>query len=43
MVPGRKQTGWPRADFFKVRAVDQREFLLKHDLEADEWFPGQQW
>ncbi len=34
---------WPRADYFKVRAADQREFLLKHDLEADEWFLGQQW
>lgn len=34
---------WPRADYFKVRAVDEREYLLKHDLEADEWFLGQQW
>ena len=34
---------WPRADHFKVRAVDEREYLLKHDLEADEWFLGQQW
>ena len=33
---------WPRADYFKVRAVDEREYLLKHDLEADEWFLGQQ-
>ena len=29
---------WPRADYFKVRGADQREYLLKHDLEADGWF-----
>jgi hypothetical protein len=34
---------WPRADYFKVRAVDEREYLLKHDLESDEWYLGQQW
>jgi len=34
---------WPRADYFKVRGVDEREYLLKHDLEADDWFLGQQW
>lgn len=34
---------WPRADYFKVRASDKREYLLKHDLEADEWFLGMQW
>ena len=34
---------WPRPDYFKVRAVNEREYLLKHDLEADEWFLGQQW
>ena len=34
---------WPRADYFKVRAVDGGEYLLKHDLESDEWFLGQQW
>lgn len=34
---------WPRADYFKVRAVDRREYLLKHDLESDEWFLGQRW
>jgi GTPase SAR1 family protein len=34
---------WPRADYFKVRAVDERDYLLKHDLESDEWFLGQQW
>ena len=34
---------WPRADYFKVRAEDGRFYLLKHDLESDEWFLGQQW
>lgn len=34
---------WPRPDYFKVRAVDDREYLLKHDLESDEWFLAQQW
>lgn len=35
---------WPRADYFKVQAMaDEREYLLKHDLESDEWFLGPQW
>ena len=34
---------WPRADYFKVRASDTREYLLKHDLESDEWFLGKSW
>ena len=34
---------WPRADYFKVRGGDGREYLLKHDLESYEWFLGQQW
>ena len=34
---------WPRADYFKVWAADEREYLLKHDLESDEWFLGQHW
>ena len=34
---------WPRADYFKVRGSDQREYLLKHDLESDEWYLGRQW
>jgi hypothetical protein len=34
---------WPRADYFKVRGGDQRDYLLKHDLEAGEWFLGRQW
>jgi hypothetical protein len=34
---------WPRADYFKVHSTNGREYLLKHDLETDEWFLGQQW
>jgi len=34
---------WPRADYFKVRGVDQHQYLLKHDLESDEWFLGRRW
>ena len=34
---------WPRADYFKVRAGDLREYLLKHDLESDAWFLAGQW
>jgi len=35
--------GWPRADYFKVRGADGHEYLLKHDLEADEWLTGRRW
>lgn len=34
---------WPRADYFKVRGADQREHLLKHDQETDEWFLCRSW
>jgi hypothetical protein len=34
---------WPRANYFKVRGTDQREYLLKHDQESDEWYLGRQW
>jgi len=34
---------WPRADYFKLRGTDEHEYLLKHDLESDEWFLGRQW
>jgi hypothetical protein len=32
------QPGWPRADYFSIRDADQREHLLEHDLESDQWF-----
>jgi len=34
---------WPRANYFKVRGVDHHEYLLKHDLESDEWYLGRVW
>jgi hypothetical protein len=34
---------WPRADYFKVRGRDEHQYLLKHDLESDEWFLGKEW
>jgi hypothetical protein len=34
---------WPRADYFKVRASDGHDHLIKHDLEADTWYLGQRW
>ena len=32
------QPEWPRANYFKVRGADQREYLLKHDQELNHWF-----
>jgi hypothetical protein len=37
------QPEWLRADYFKARGADRREYLLKHDLESDAWFLGQAW
>ncbi|HOW64168.1 MAG TPA: hypothetical protein P5186_11650 [Candidatus Paceibacterota bacterium] len=34
---------WPRADYFKVRGHDGHDYLLKHDLEDDQWYLGKQW
>jgi hypothetical protein len=34
---------WPRADYFKVRGADRHDYLLKHDLESDEWYLGRVW
>jgi hypothetical protein len=34
---------WPRADHSKVRTLDDCDFLLKHNLESDEWYMGQRW
>jgi hypothetical protein len=31
---------WPRADYFKVHAEDGHDYLLKHDLESDNWWLG---
>ncbi len=32
---------WPRADYFKAQSEDGSQYLLKHDLESDEWYLGQ--
>jgi hypothetical protein len=37
------QPEWPRANYFKVHADDGNNYLLKHDLESDEWFLGRRW
>jgi hypothetical protein len=34
---------WPRADYFKLRGADQHDYLLKHDMESDEWYLGRVW
>jgi len=33
--------GRPRAECFRVRGTDRREYTLRHDLESDEWFVEQ--
>ena len=37
------QPEWPRAHYFKVRGANEHDYLLKHDLESDEWFLGKEW
>jgi len=32
----------PPAANLKVRAASQREYPLKHNLQLDEWLPGEQ-
>ena len=32
---------WPRADYCKVQSDDGSQYLLKHDVESDEWYLGQ--
>jgi hypothetical protein len=34
---------WPMADYFKVIGSDLREYLLKRDLEAGDWFLLKRW
>jgi hypothetical protein len=40
---GESQPEWPRADYFRVRDAEGCEYLLKHDLESDDWYLGQTW
>lgn len=34
------QPEWPRADYFKVRGLDEHDYLLKHDRESEERYLG---
>lgn len=34
---------WPAADYFKILAGDGHAYLIKHDLESDEWFLARRW
>lgn len=34
---------WPAADYLKVLASDRHAYLIKHDLECDEWFFVRRW
>jgi hypothetical protein len=29
---------WPQADYFKVFTAQDRQFLLKHEIEKDIWY-----
>ena len=29
---------WPVADYYKVRTAANQEFILKHDLQCEQWF-----
>lgn len=29
---------WPVADYFKVRTVGKSIYILKHELDSDQWF-----
>jgi hypothetical protein len=29
---------WPIANYFKVRTAGKQEFILKHELQNDQWF-----
>ena len=34
---------WPAADYLKVLASDDHTYLIKHDLECNEWFVVRRW
>lgn len=34
---------WPPADYHKVLGDDQCQYLLKHELESDDWYLIRQW
>lgn len=34
---------WPAADYFMVLASDDHAYLIKHDLECNEWLLVRRW
>jgi hypothetical protein len=34
---GGRDPEWPIADYFKIVAADDRHYLVKHDVESNEW------
>ena len=34
----RQNDEWPTADYFKVFTKDNKQFLIKHETENDEWY-----
>ena len=35
---GEGTSGWPLANYFKVKTGGGEQFILKHELESDEWY-----
>lgn len=35
---GANNPEWPVSNYFKVVVSDQKEYILKHDLEKDKWY-----
>ena len=29
---------WPASEYFKVSTAQGRQYIIKHDLETDEWY-----
>lgn len=40
---GKPHPEWPLADYFKVLCENNKIYLIKHDLESDEWFYIKEW
>jgi hypothetical protein len=35
---GESNHGWPVSNYFKVKADDGKQYIVKHDLESDSWY-----
>jgi hypothetical protein len=35
---GENNPDWPVSNYFKVRVIDGRQFIIKHVLENDRWY-----